>query len=67
MTRHRHRVVETRTYGYSGPVCGADEDPRAHGGVRHVDSCSCGARRVTNSNGRHQEQGPWYVPEGEDA
>lgn len=65
-SRHRHRVTETRTYGYSGPVSGADYEPRAHGAVRHVDRCSCGALRVTNSNGLYQEQGPWYVPE-EDA
>lgn len=62
MTGHRHRVKSTRTVGYTGPVA-QPENREAHGGVCHVDTCSCGAVRRTNSTGMgHDERGPWVRP-----
>lgn len=61
---HRHAVKTTRTFAYSSPVGPPEEqDQRAHGGVRHVDTCSCGAERKTNSNGRFVETTGWYMPD----
>jgi hypothetical protein len=34
----------------------------AHGGVTHVDCCSCGAERRTESNGTHVQRGAWSGP-----
>ena len=31
----------------------------AHGGVMHVDVCSCGARRMRNARQGHLEEGAW--------
>lgn len=36
--------------------------PAAHGGVTVVETCSCGARRRINVNGRHVENGTWWMP-----
>lgn len=60
---HRHQIKTTRTVGWThcvaeGCYCGA-----AHGGVTHVDTCSCGAERRTESNGRHTARGPWEARE----
>lgn len=63
MSGHRHRIKSTRTYCYRGSIAGAREERRAHGGVLHVDECSCGAKRETNANGYWQEKGRWYIPE----
>lgn len=62
---HRHQVKNTSTYCYSAPIQGAKYDPRAHGGVVHVDRCACGAVRRTNSTGKFQERGPWMRDESE--
>lgn len=59
---HRHKVKTTDTYGYSAPIQGARYEPRAHGGVCHVDRCACGAVRRTNATGRYTERGKWVVP-----
>ena len=55
---HRHQVKTSATYGYNGSVA-QPENRAAHGGVVHVDTCSCGAVRKTNSNGRHVERSTW--------
>lgn len=60
---HRHKVKRSEVYAYSGTIPGAIEERRAHGGVRHVDFCACGAKRQTNSNGNFAEVGPWVVDE----
>lgn len=61
---HKHKTRETRTVGYSHPVGPPErQDQRAHGGVMHLDTCSCGAERKTNSNGRYSETTGWYVSE----
>lgn len=65
MSGHKHRVKETRTYGYRGSIASARYEPRAHGGVLHVDVCACGAKRETNANGQFEERGRWYMPEGD--
>ena len=65
MSHHTHRAVEelSRTYGWSACVAGGRPcSGRAHGGVVHVDRCWCGARRETESNGRHVVRGPWISP-----
>jgi hypothetical protein len=61
--RHRHRPAVLRTYGYAGPIEGARHNPRAHGGVRHVEWCLCGYVRRTNANGLATEKGPWSPPD----
>jgi hypothetical protein len=60
---HRHRIKSTSTYSYQAPIQGAKYNPRAHGGVVHVDRCACGATRACNSTGGHTEQGPWRTPD----
>lgn len=63
MHRHRSNPALSAIYGFTGPVTGAIENRRAHGGVRFVDRCQCGATRATNSNGGATERGPWREPE----
>ena len=60
---HRHKTKTCEIYGYSGSIVGAREERRAHGGVRIVDRCACGATRATNSTGKFREQGPWRLPD----
>lgn len=43
-----------------GPVR-TPQNEAAHGGVCIVDTCSCGAERRTNVNGRHVEPGEWLA------
>jgi hypothetical protein len=60
---HRHKAEISQIYGYSGPIVGAREERRAHGGVRIVDCCACGATRACNSTGKFLEPGPWRTPD----
>ena len=58
---HRHRAIKsaTKTYSYAGPIEGARENPRAHGGICEVEACKCGATRAANISAGHVEQGRW--------
>ncbi len=57
--RHRRRKLLSET-GYAGPVAPPGlEVPSAHGGVRELWSCSCGARQAVNVNYPFYEYGPW--------
>lgn len=59
----KHRVTSERMTGYSAPaVDGEHENQAAHGGVAYHQTCSCGATRVVNANGRAVERGPWVQP-----
>ena len=60
MTKCSHtETVESNVRAFFGAVS-RDENPAAHGGVCHTETCvQCGARRRVNSNGRHTEEGPW--------
>jgi len=61
---HRHKAIEgeRKTYGFDGCVAGSRCNPASHGGVRHVDKCTCGAVRYTNSTGfGRDERGPWIA------
>jgi len=50
---------EGDVYGFAGPIFGAEEDRRAHGGVSWTDTCrGCGARRGVNANQGWREEGP---------
>ncbi len=60
---HKHQEKSYRIVGYMHPIPGAKEDQRAHGGVCIISTCSCGAERKTNSNGRFEERGPWMEVE----
>jgi len=64
MRTHRHRPVESesRTVGWTHCVVPGGCSGAAHGGVVHVDACSCGATRKTERNGRHVGRGPWEAP-----
>lgn len=64
----KHVADSTRTEGFShavAEVAGADggfassNNPSAHGGICLVDTCSCGATRRSNVNGKHAEIGVW--------
>ena len=55
---HRHRVKTEETYLYAHPVAWP-ENPSAHGNVTLHQTCSCGALRKINVNGRHREMGDW--------
>lgn len=63
---HQHRAIqgEQETTTYRGPVAEI-QDRAAHGGVRIVDRCACGATRETNRNQGHVERGLWRGPEAE--
>lgn len=67
-TKHRHRAKkgEGRTLPFMGPVDSQRPNPAAHGNVREVDGCACGATRATNINGRHAEVGRWHDPHSDD-
>lgn len=56
---HQHRGRVSKTYGFTGCVNPARCNPAAHGNIRVVDTCRCGAVRVTLVNRRHEERGPW--------
>jgi hypothetical protein len=62
--RCRHKAATEVTVGYRGPVGPHDRQrPEAHGGVCHVETCRCGAKRRTNSNGGRTETSGWVVEE----
>ncbi len=57
---HRHRAVPKlqKIRGFGGPVS-KDENRRAHGNVCVVDTCCCGAQRLSNHNQGSVERGEW--------
>jgi hypothetical protein len=64
MKKCKHtNVKETGPFGYTRSVAVhplTHENRAAHGGVCFVEECQdCGKTRRTNTNGRHQEVGPW--------
>jgi len=59
--KHRHKAASApRTLPYAGPVA-KRQNRAAHGNVTVVDSCACGARRLTNVNQQHVERGSWIL------
>jgi len=62
-SEHVHAAVSTTERPFSECVrpyaCGG----AAHGGITLIETCSCGASRSVNVNGRHGESGPWRMPE----
>ena len=58
--KHRHRTVSSTISGFSGPVAWP-ENRAAHGCIRRVDTCRCGAKRSTNINQQHIEKGEWKI------
>jgi hypothetical protein len=69
MTRHTHRAskTESETYGWSHCVVHGSCNGGSHGGVTFVDHCTCGAKRYTESNGRHIGRGPWITAKDSNA
>lgn len=65
MSKHNHRSAETRTVGWTHCVVGGSCSGASHGGVTFVDTCRCGAKRYTESNGSHRGRSEWAVPETE--
>lgn len=62
--RHRHRAIKAERrdkcfFGCANPECCK---PETHGGITIIDTCRCGAKRHTNSNGGQRERGDWYMP-----
>ena len=60
---HRHRPKTSKMFGWSGCVSGGGNCGTAHGGVTYRETCSCGAERLVESNGRHEANSGWYMPE----
>lgn len=58
-TKHRHKMATVQIYCFTGPIDGARPNPRAHGNVREVHTCRCGAARNRNVNGDATETGSW--------
>lgn len=56
---HKHKAAAEVLIAFSHSVGG---DARADGGVSHVETCDCGARRYVNSNGRWIARGDWEAP-----
>lgn len=58
---HRHKAATEYVGAYTGgitdPVRG--QEPRAHGGIRVVETCKCGATRTTNKNQGWSESTGW--------
>jgi hypothetical protein len=61
MTHHTHRAVPTlsKTVCWTHCVRHKGCSGAAHGGVTFIDTCRCGARRYTESNGGYTRRGPW--------
>lgn len=60
--KHRHKPVRSHRAPYMGPVSHR-ATPEAQGGYTRVETCLCQARRSTNVNGIHVEQGAWQISE----
>lgn len=56
---HRADRVEIRPFSGSVAASAVDERPSAHGNIRRVELCDCGASRSTNVNQHHIERGVW--------
>lgn len=48
------------------PARGVDPNPAAHGGVSWIDQRHDGSYRMRNTNGAHEEIGPWFAPTSDD-
>jgi hypothetical protein len=62
MSRREHKHEERTTdgpYDYKGCLNPLDCEPRAHGDVRYVERCDCGATRSVNVADGYAEEGPW--------
>mgnify|MGYP000909931641 CR=1 FL=1 len=58
---HAHRMHKVTVRPFSGPVSKYVNEA-AHGNVTEEHTCTCGATRKVNVNGRHIERGPWQEP-----
>ena len=56
-----HKQGESKIQGWNHCVSTECCDGRSHGGVTYVDHCSCGATRLTESNGGKAVRGPWLI------
>ena len=58
---HKHKVArEFRPGPFRHPVGPPqDQNRAAHGSIEVVQECSCGALRLVNRNGLHEESGYW--------
>jgi len=62
MKTHKHKAIDSLTVekGYSHPAPGAKRQvPQAYGCIALHQTCSCGAKRVTNVNQWWREVGAW--------
>ena len=57
---HRHRTARQVEAPYSYCLRPACCVASAHGGIRRVEECDCGAIRKTNICGKHIETSGWY-------
>jgi hypothetical protein len=70
MKRHTHRAKpDSKVRGWTHCVtpreCAADPKRAvAHGNITRVDTCSCGATRLSETNGGRTNYAPWQEPEG---
>ena len=62
MHKHKMKTEVTRAWAYCvNPHSGCSG--AAHGAVTRVQTCSCGATRRIEGNGRHATKGQWYDAE----
>ena len=73
MKRHQHHMIPSKreTFGWTYCVAtvydGGKACPgKAHGGVMHVDYCSCGAVRRMEANGVAQVRSEWIRNEDDE-
>ena len=59
---HRHVAVKEREECFTRCVAFNKCDPRSHGNVCRIETCSCGASRRINSNQGFREKSEWIIP-----
>lgn len=62
MKMHRHKAIARTTSCFSACAAPSRCNQAAHGGLRVIERCACGATRTSNRNGRHAEDGRWQIP-----
>jgi hypothetical protein len=64
MKNHTHRIKTSAERGWTGCVtpdkcADMPQCASAHGNIVIVDTCSCGAVRMTEKNGKASNRGQW--------
>lgn len=64
--KHTHKAIPAKseikgwTHCVTDSLCAANPQRKeAHGNIVRIDVCSCGSKRLTESNGGRSNYGPW--------